>query len=104
MGYLFLIAIPAVAGTQTGKVDNIIVRASDGLIYFVVTGGSKVNSPDCARIGYWIIKDEHSNAEKQQYSMLLSAHASGKTIKVPGSNTCSRWPDGEDVDFIILLQ
>ena len=108
MKFLFLLLVlavsPAFAGKQTGKVDMVIVRASDGLIYFTMSGGSKTESPPCATAGYWMIRDENSNVGKQQYSMILTAYASGKTITVVGANACSRWRDGEDVDFIQLRQ
>ena len=90
----------AYAGTQIGTVDYIIVRASDGLVYFTIKGGSKNDNPACATNGYWMIKDENSNSGKLQYSMVLSAQASGKTISVTGMNTCTRWGDGEDVNYI----
>lgn len=80
--------------------DYIIVRASDGLTYFTIKGGEIVDNPPCATQGYWMIKDENSNSVKMQYSMILSAQASGKTINVTGMNTCARWGDGEDVNFI----
>jgi hypothetical protein len=91
------------AGTQSGTVDYITVRASDGLVYFTLKGGSKTGSPSCAKIGYWMIKDENSNSGKLQYSMVLSAHASGKTINITGMNTCTRWGDGEDVNSIKIV-
>jgi len=95
-----LLSLNANAGSQMGTVDYIIVRASDGLIYFTLTGGALENRPSCATIGYWMIKDENSNAGQQQYSMILAAHAAGKTVRVTGSNTCSRWGNGEDVDAL----
>lgn len=88
------------AGTQSGTVDYIIVRASDGLVYFTIEGGEIADNPPCAKRGYWMIKDENSNSGKMQYSMILSAQASGKTINVSGLNTCTRWGDGEDVNYI----
>jgi len=47
-----------------------------------------------------MIKDENSNTGKQQLAILLAARASGETITVDGSNTCTRWGDGEDVDLV----
>ena len=90
------------AGTQAGTVTNIIVRQSDGLHYFYVSG-TAVDRPACAaKQNYWMIKDEHSVAGKSQLSMLLTAYASGKTVKILGSGTCSRWGDGEDLNEIHL--
>ncbi len=49
-----------------------------------------------------MVRDENSNVGKQQYSMLLSAHASGKTIEAIGMNTCIPWANGEDVNSITI--
>ena|SRR5688572_21149118 len=88
------------AGTQTGTVSYVTVRASDGLVFFRMVGGTKTGAPACATGDYWIIRDENSNAGKQQYTMLLAAQASGKVVNISGLNTCSRWINGEDVDYI----
>lgn len=90
------------AGTQTGVIENIYVRASDGLVYFVLKGSAKTGSPACATIGYWMLKDENSAAGKRQYALLLAAQLAGKTIVVSGFNTCTRWADGEDADLIVV--
>ncbi len=97
---LLVLALNVSAGSQTGTVDYVIVRASDGLVYFTLKEGVLNDRPDCAKIAYWMIKDENSNAGKQQYSMILTAHAAGKTVTVKGMNTCDRWGDGEDVNTI----
>ena len=99
---LSLVSIPSLAGQQTGTVADVVVRASDGLVYFYLKEGNKTASPTCATAGYWMIKDENSNAGKHQFSMVLAAQASGKTVHVSGSNSCTRWHDGEDVDWIQL--
>jgi len=92
----------AMAGTQTGTIGYIIVRADDGLIYFSVSG-SRTGYPACATTTQWMIKDENSNAGKQQYAMLLAAKASGMPIHVVGRNTCTRWSDSEDVSYIMFV-
>ena len=102
---LLMTSVPqALAGSQTGTVKYIIVRDSDGLIYFALTGGAASNKPSCATIGYWMLKDENSTTGMMQYSMLLSAQASGLTLRVTGYNTCSRWGDGEDVNSIQIIK
>jgi hypothetical protein len=96
-------SIQSFAGQQSGTVSTLIVRASDGLVYFTVKGAPIANAPSCATHGYWMIKDENSNVGKQQYALILSAHATGKRINISGMNTCSRWGDGEDVNSIQYL-
>lgn len=100
---LLALAFNVSAGSQSGTVGYVIVRASDGLVYFTLKGGTLNDRPDCATIAYWMIKDENSNAGKQQYSMILAAHAAGKTVSVRGMNTCNRWSDGEDVNTIQII-
>ncbi len=98
-----LVSMNAVAGHQTGKVSKLTVRASDGLIFFELSGGQPGNKPECAKYSYWMIKDENSTVGKQQYSLLLMAYASGKPVYVDGMGRCSRWGDGEDVNFIRVM-
>ncbi|WP_105900742.1 hypothetical protein [Vibrio gangliei] len=94
-----LIPSHSFAGSQTGVITNLTVRASDGLIYFYMNGETK-NKPECATYNYWMIRDENSNTGKQQYSLLLSAFASQTKVTVEGMNSCIRWKDGEDINVI----
>ncbi|AQT61094.1 hypothetical protein [Cellvibrio sp. PSBB023] len=96
-----LLTVSASAGEQTGKVSQIVVRGSDNLHYFFLEGSSS-NKPVCAKHTYWMIRDENSIAGKTQISLLLSAQAQQKTIRVVGSGSCTRWGDGEDVDAIFF--
>jgi hypothetical protein len=84
------------AGTQSGLVTKIYVRASDG-INAVYLSGAPAGRPACATFPYWIIKDENSTAGKKQLALLVAAQATGKTISIEGAGVCSRWPDGEDI-------
>lgn len=98
-----LAASPAYAGGQSGKVVNLQVRASDHLIVFDLNGGEGHNQrPACANKLYWMIKDENSASGKRQLALLMAAQMSGRTVMVYGANTCTRWPDGEDVDAVII--
>lgn len=101
--FAFLIFVTAnvCAGWQEGRVTQIKVRESDGLHYFFLSG-APVSRPACAAYTYWMIKNEHSVAGKSQFSMLVTAYVSGATVKVIGTNECSRWKNGEDVDSIRL--
>lgn len=97
---ILLFCANCIAGTQTGKVQRILVR-EDGL-HYVVLDGTPTGKPLCATIGYWMIKDESSNYGKAQLSLLMMAFASGKTVTIDGRNTCSRWPDGEDISSVFV--
>jgi len=89
----------AFGGEQTGQITLLLTRASDGLVYFYMSE-APTGRPACATQPYWMIKDENSAAGKRQLAVLLMARATGKVITVIGSNTCSRWSDGEDVGTI----
>ena len=39
---------------------------------------------------------------KHKSAILIAAHSAGKSIAVDGTNTCTRWGDGEDVDTMRL--
>jgi hypothetical protein len=96
------ISFGAIAGgTQTGQVSQLLVRQSDGLTYFVLSGPAG-GKPSCALQSYWMIHDENSAAGKKLLAMLMIAQASGRAVTVFGSGTCARWPDGEDVDTLLL--
>lgn len=90
-------------GEVTGIVARLIVRASDGLTY-VYIDGTPTGQPACAARGYWMIMDETSEAGRKQYAMLLAAATKGTPVIVTGNNTCTRWPDGEDINYIDLVE
>ncbi|KDM92375.1 hypothetical protein [Photobacterium galatheae] len=91
----------AYAGYVKGTVTRLIVR-DDGLHYVHIDGQMK-DRPACAQNHtYWMIKDENSAYGKSQYSMLLAAKASGKVVTVAGTGTCTRWKDGEDIEYVSM--
>ncbi|WP_330961514.1 hypothetical protein [Photobacterium sp. 53610] len=91
----------AYAGYVKGTVIKLIVR-DDGLHYVHIAGEMK-DRPTCAQNHtYWMVKDENSVYGKSQYSMLLAAKASGKVVTVSGTGTCTRWKDGEDIQYVSM--
>ena len=98
-----LVASASFAGNQTGTVQSLTVRDTDGLVSFTLEGGARVQPAPCATQAYWIIRNESSVAGKQLFALLMAAQAAGKTIVVNGANACTRWGDGEDVRDISVL-
>ncbi|PHR54836.1 MAG: hypothetical protein COA47_14825 [Robiginitomaculum sp.] len=98
-----LLVLPrtSMAGEVTGPISQIITRI-DGLHYFYITGTAS-SKPGCATSLYWMIKDENSVAGKSQFSQILTAYATGRTVKIVGNNSCTRWPDGEDVSAVFSM-
>ena len=100
------VAAPAAfAGTQTGKIKDVYVRNSDGLILVDLNGFAAPSGRPACAVGtsYWIVANENTDTGKRLYAMLLSAFASGHTVQIIGSDTCGRWPDGEDIDTVGML-
>jgi hypothetical protein len=93
--------IDTLAGQVTGTVESVEARASDGLV-LVYINATATGKPSCATAPYWIVLNENSEAGKKQYAMLLTAKASGETVTIYGLNTCTRWGDGEDIDWITI--
>ena len=90
------------AGTVEGTIGSLSQRASDGLIVVYISGTNS-GRPTCAYQQYWLVKDENSSVGKGQYAMLLAAKLAGKSVRLVGSNTCTRWSDGEDINYIEIL-
>ncbi len=96
-------AFGAQAGTQTGTISQLTVRASDGLIILYMNGTPSDRATCAAHQPYWMIKDENSTSGKQQLAQLVTAYAAGRTVNIVGMGTCTRWGDGEDIDLVNLL-
>ncbi len=102
VGVLSLIALNAEAGSVVGTVLDVVTRASDGLIYVDINGAA-AGQPACAARTYFMIMNENSATGQRQYAMLLAAKASGLRVAIDGNNTCTRWPDGEDINLMTLV-
>jgi hypothetical protein len=89
------------AGSASGTINYLIVRDSDGLVY-VHLSGTPTGRPACASTStYWIIPNETNDSGKRLYALLLAAKASGQTVTIVGTNTCVRWHDGEDINYVV---
>jgi hypothetical protein len=97
-----MISLTAMASDQSGRVYSLHVRETDGLVWVVLEGTNRTPKPACARGNYFVIKTENSSAGRQQLSLLLTAKASGRTIVINGSGSCTRWADGEDIVIVAI--
>ena len=52
---------------------------------------------------YWMVRDENSNAGKGHFAMLMGAKLAAKAVAIQGSNACTRWVDGEDIEYVRIL-
>ena len=88
------------ASSYSGKISSIIVRDSDGLVYINIEGVRVGNIPACSKYNYMMIKNENSATGKRQLAQLLMAQATNKTVVITGHETCTRWEDGEDINYV----
>src|SRR3982751_4690224 len=95
-----LTPVIAAAGTADGTITNLYQRSTDGLMVVNVSGAA-TGRPACATTqAYWIVKDENSSVGKGHFAMLLAALVAGKHVRVTGTNACTRWSDGEDIQYV----
>lgn len=91
----------AQASTYEGVVQLINIRETDGLVWVNIDGTRSSDTPDCGKYhGYMVIKNEKGDTGKRQVAALMLAQATGQKVKIDGTNTCTRWPDGEDIEIV----
>ena len=95
-----LLAPLAIAGNVTGTVAVVYIRATDGLVYFNVSGTTVGRATCATNTTYWMVMNKNSTVGKQQLAARLAAQTSGRSVTVYGNGTCVRWPDGEDVAML----
>jgi hypothetical protein len=92
----------AFGGSAMGTITYLYQRASDNLIYVHLSGPVSGRPACAANSTYFMVRDENSNTGKGQFATLLAAKMAGKTVSIEGMNTCVRWGDGEDINFILI--
>lgn len=91
------------AGEVIGTVKQVNVRHSDGLVYVLIHGTQSGRPPCASNTDYWMIPNENSETGKKLYSLLVGAKLADRSVRIVGANTCTRWGDGEDINFVQLL-
>ena len=95
------------AGESEGPVTQIFVNKPNplcgnnaGAVMF--SAGQHTNKPACSHAATdWTIPLD-SEWGRAMYSLLLTAAASGKPVKVYGTGTCDVWSDRESVNVILI--
>lgn len=100
---LLLASNLAWAGSQSGLVSYLYVRDSDGLIYVYLTGTPSGRPACAASTAYWMVPNENSETGKKLFALLLAAKLAGQQVQIVGKNSCARWGDGEDIDYVTPL-
>lgn len=96
--FAMLAPTPVLASSVTGKILQLYTRDTDGLQLGEVEGhGAR---PACATHTYMLIRDEKSDTGKAQVAMLMAAFLADRQVIILGSDTCTQWPDGEDITIV----
>ena len=91
-----VVASPALAGDQTGKV--VLVGGDTGNPFVFTVSGPRNSRPACATDDNWAIPNPSTDNAKGLLSMVLTAFAAGKTISVHGNGNCNTtFPNREEV-------
>ncbi|WP_445357506.1 hypothetical protein ACJJIC_17405 [Microbulbifer sp. ANSA002] len=93
------------SGEAGGNVHNIMVHRTMDIPVLMFSTNPYFDAPTCPESNkpaiQWAVKlDEFG---KSVYSLVLSAQAQGKKVKVTGSHQCSDWPDRESIFYIELV-
>ena len=99
---LGLFTSTAFGGSAMGTITYLYQRTSDNLIFVYVTGAVSGRPACAANSTYFMVRDENSSTGKGQFATLLAAKLAGKTVSIQGMNTCVRWGDGEDIEYVLI--
>ncbi|WP_045825407.1 hypothetical protein [Teredinibacter turnerae] len=95
-----LISGPVFSGSGAGKVriEHIGDWNGKSLLFFYTD--SHISAPDCNTYAHrWVI-DLSTDEGKAQYSLLLAAQMSDKTVNVGGKANCNLWDNSETVHWV----
>ncbi|MGB5398517.1 MAG: hypothetical protein WBN96_15320 [Gammaproteobacteria bacterium] len=99
--FLLVTSSHAFAGDQSGVVQKLFVSGRDYAPPFqnpshVSMDGNYNDRPACATSGYWAINTETEQG-KALLTLLITSSATGKSITLYGTGSCSLRPDMETV-------
>ena len=98
---LFLLAASTVYGGESiGKITNLVVNRYDEVL---VEAGVINGSPECATENRFVA-DLNTDHGRAMYSMMLTAQAQGKEIRIVGQNICNIRVDYESIQFVGIYE
>lgn len=72
-------------------------------VVVVYTDGQRLGTPNCALASPTRFAiDAATTAGKVQLAGLLSAHATGKPVRIVGTGTCSVYSDSETINYFYI--
>lgn len=95
-----LICNPSFASTSTGTISVIYSSPSSDLVYIAVNPAPTAR-PACSTHGsLYYAFDASTSAGKAVLASALTAYATGKTVRVDGTSSCTLYPNVEDLGTI----
>ena len=96
----FLMSTLVLAGEGNGSVEieHVGTYNSKDLVFFFTS--THTGQPSCNSYRSRWVLDVSTSVGKAQYSLLLSAQAAGKNVRIWGANTCSLWVDSETASVV----
>lgn len=103
---LFFFVHSAIAGTvQTGKVTKLAINKDIGSLVFVYTDAAKDSTPACHANSNWrYVLSLNSELDRNLFSMLLAAKASGAKVRLVGSSSCDVFSSIESLRYVELFE
>jgi len=100
---MFSLSTPAFCGHSQGPVKSYLVTIH-GKLFFQASAGS--SRPACSTIDEWAIDLVGPNAAagRAMLAVIMSAHASGKSVHVYGEGKCDVWGDRETAAGVFALE
>ena len=96
---LLLLSFQCLAGTSTGLISVIVVNAQDQVL---VLAGPISGSPECATFERFVVDLSTENG-KAMYSLILSAQAQSKKIRILGKNVCNVRSNAESIQYVEVI-
>lgn len=97
---MYAIAHTAMAGSGMAKIDTLLAGPEYGPRLFVGMSGVS-GRPSCSNNpSFAFVIDSSLPHAKTWVAMLQVAYATGRSVQIEGQNTCSLYPDTEDVRYI----
>jgi hypothetical protein len=96
---ILLLSSNVYAGTSTGKITILGVNKYDQALVFA---GEITDAPECSSWGRFVA-DLSTNHGRAMYSMMLTARAQGKQIRIVGQNICNVRVDAESIQYIEVV-
>lgn len=98
--FLVFVSYTTYAGDTVGTISDLVVNDQDQVLIAV---GEMSNLDECASLSKYVL-DLTTIHGKAMYSMILSAQAQKKPIKIAGSKQCNIRSNAESVRYVRIVE